>query len=146
LQALELRYSAEDDHGIREIALVLRAGGREDRRTLERLDGETKQRTGAQALSPRDALLRRSFLPVEVTIEARDNDGVSGAKWGGSSAITIVPPGIGEGEGGRYAALKEARGALIAAYATAQREADAASKRTRPPYRRKPCASSSASR
>lgn len=132
LQALELRYSAEDDHGIREIALVLRAGGREDRRTLERLDGETKQRTGAQALSPRDALLRRSFLPVEVTVEARDNDGVSGAKWGGSSPITIVPPGIGEGEGARYAELKAARGALVVAYAAAQREAAAAANKDSP--------------
>ena len=129
LQALELRYSAHDDHGIREIALVLRAGGREDRRTLERLDGETKQRTGAQALSPRDALLRRSFLPVEVTIEARDNDAVAGAKWGASRAITVVPPGIGEGEGARYSALKDARAALIRAYAQAQRDADAASKK-----------------
>lgn len=132
LQALELRYSAEDDHGIREIALVLRTGGREDRRTLERLDGEAKHRTGAQALSPRDALLRRSFLPVEVTVEARDNDGVAGAKWGASRAITIVPPGIGEAEAARYAALKEARASLIRAYAAAQREADAATKKEAP--------------
>jgi hypothetical protein len=129
LQALELRYTVQDDHGLREIALVLRAGGREDRRTLERLDGEAKQHTGAQALSPRDALLRRSFLPVEVTIEARDNDGVNGAKWGASRAITIVPPGIGEGEAARFAALKAARAALLNAYAAAQREADAAVKK-----------------
>ena len=126
LQALELRYSARDDHGLREVALVLRSGGRESRRTLERLDGEAKQRTGAQALSPRDPLLRRSFLPVEVTIEARDNDGVAGAKWGASQAITIIPPGIGEGEAARYAALKEARAALIGVYASAQRDAAAA--------------------
>ncbi|RYZ05519.1 MAG: DUF4175 family protein [Myxococcales bacterium] len=132
LQSLELRYSAEDDHGIREIALVLRAGGREDRRTLERLDGEAKQRAGAQALSPRDALLRRSFLPVEVTIEARDNDGVSGAKWGASQPITVVPPGIGEAEAARYAALARARASLIAAYAAAQREADAAAQKAAP--------------
>ncbi|HYP90173.1 MAG TPA: DUF4175 domain-containing protein, partial [Polyangiaceae bacterium] len=132
LQALELRYTAEDDHGIKEIALVLRAGGREDRRTLERLDGEAKRRTGAQALSPRDPLLRRSFLPVEVTIEARDNDGVSGAKWGASRAITVVPPGIGEGEGARYAALKEARAALVRAYAQAVRDVEAASKKDAP--------------
>jgi len=133
LQALELRYSVRDDHGIREVALVLRSGGREDRRTLERLDGEAKERTGAQALSPRDALLRHSFLPVEVTIEARDNDGVSGAKWGASSAITVVPPGIGEVEAARYAALKEARAALVSAYAKAQADADAASKKDAPP-------------
>ena len=132
LQALELRYAVRDDHGIREIALVLRSGGRESRRTLERLDGEGKQHTGAQALSPREPLLRRSFLPVEVTIEARDNDGVAGAKWGVSPAITIVPPGIGEGEAARYAALKEARAALVRAYAQGQREADAAAKKDAP--------------
>jgi hypothetical protein len=117
LQALELRYSVSDDHGLREVALVLRAGGREDRRTLERLDGEAKRHTGAQALSPRDGFLRRSFLPVEVSIEARDNDGVSGAKWGSSQAFTVIPPGIGEGEALRYAALKLARAALVKAYA-----------------------------
>lgn len=132
LQALELRYGARDDHGIREIALVMRSGGREDRRTLERLDGEAKQRTGAQALSPREALFRRSFLPVEVSIEARDNDGVAGAKWGQSSAITVIPPGIGEGEAARYAALKEARATLVRTYAEALREADAASKKDAP--------------
>jgi hypothetical protein len=132
LQALELRYAVKDDHGIREIALVLRAGGREERRTLERLDGEAKQRTGAQALSPREAMLRRSFLPVEVGIEARDNDGVAGAKWGRSSAITVIPPGVGEGEAARYAALKAARAALIRAYAQAQREADQAAKKDAP--------------
>lgn len=129
LQSLELRYSMRDDHGLREVALVLRSAGRESRKTLERLDGEAKQHTGAQALSPRDALLRRSFLPVEVTIEARDNDGVAGAKWGASRIITVVPPGIGEAEAARYAALKESRAALIRAYAQAQREADAASKK-----------------
>ena len=132
LQALELRYTARDDHGLREIALVLRSGGRESRRTLERLDGEGRQHTGAQALSPREALLRRSFLPVDVTIEARDNDGVAGAKWGTSAAITIVPPGIGEGEAARYAALKAARAALIRAYAQAQKDAEAASKKDAP--------------
>jgi hypothetical protein len=132
LQALELRYAVHDDHGLREVALVLRAGGKEDRRTLERLDGEAKQHNGAQALSPRDPLLRRSFLPVEVTIEARDNDAVSGAKWGQSQAITVVPPGIGEGEAARFAALKEARTALVRAYAQAVRDADAASKKDAP--------------
>jgi hypothetical protein len=132
LQALELRYVVSDDHGLREVALVLRAGGREERRTLERLDGEAKQRTGAQALSPRDPWLRRSFLPVEVTIEARDNDAVAGAKWGASKAITVVPPGIGEGEAARHASLKDARGALIRAYAEARRDAEAAAQKDAP--------------
>jgi Domain of unknown function (DUF4175) len=133
LQSLELRYAVADDYGLREIALVMRAGGREERRTLERLDGEAKQHRGAQAVSPRDAMLRRSFLPIELTVEARDNDGVSGAKWGKSQAITVVPPGIGEGEATRFAALKRARAALISAYATSLRETEAASKKDAPP-------------
>lgn len=132
LQALELRYSASDDHGLREVALVMRAGGREERRTLERLDGEAKQRTGAQALSPRDTFLRRSFLPVEITIEARDNDATAGAKWGKSLGITLVPPGVGEAEATRLAAFRQARAALLAAYASAERDADAASKPNAP--------------
>jgi hypothetical protein len=119
LQALELRYAVQDDYGLREVALVLRAGGREDRRTLERLDGEVKQHKGAQALAPRDAFLRRAFLPVEVTVEARDNDGASGAKWGKSESITLVPTGVGEGEALRYAALAAARAALVKGYAEA---------------------------
>jgi hypothetical protein len=133
LQALELRYSVTDDYGIREIALVMRAGGREERRTLERLDGEAKQHRGAQAISPRDAMLRRSFLPIELTVEARDNDGVAGAKWGSSHAITVVPPGIGEGEAARFAALERVRTALITAYAASLREAEAASAKDAPP-------------
>lgn len=132
LQALELRYSVSDDYGLREVALVLRAGGREERRTLERLDGEAKQHTGAQALSPREAFVRRSFLPVEVTIEARDNDGVAGAKWGKSQAITLLPAGVGEGEATRYAAFKAARTAIVNAYAQALRDADAASQKDAP--------------
>jgi hypothetical protein len=132
LQALELRYSVSDDYGLREVALVLRAGGKEDRRTLERLDGEAKAHTGVQALAPRDPFVRRSFLPVEVTIEARDNDGVSGAKWGKSSAITLLPPGVGEGEAARFAKFKAARRALVEAYARALSDADAASKKDAP--------------
>jgi hypothetical protein len=132
LQALELRYDVRDDYGLREVALVLRAGGREERRTLERLDGEAKQHTGTQALSPRDAFVRRSFLPVEVTIEARDNDGVAGAKWGQSRAITLMPSGVGEAEAARYAAFRAARQALVDAYASALRDADAATKKGAP--------------
>ena len=132
LQALELRYSVSDDYGLREVALVLRAGGKEDRRMLERLDGEAKAHTGAQALAPRDPFVRRSFLPIEVTIEARDNDGVSGAKWGKSAAITLLPPGVGEGEAARYAAFKAARRALVEAYALSLADADTASKKGAP--------------
>src|SRR6478736_5768507 len=47
----ELRYEARDDHGLRQVDLVLRAGGREDRRPLMRLDGETKLIRGADRKS-----------------------------------------------------------------------------------------------
>jgi hypothetical protein len=133
MQALELRYAIEDDYGLREVALVLRAGGREDRRTLERLDGEVKQHNGAQALAPRDAFLRRSFLPVEVTLEAKDNDGASGAKWGKSESITLIPTGVGEGEALRYAALAAARAALVKAYAQALPSLESSTKTGDPP-------------
>ena len=108
----ELRYEARDDHGLREIDLVLRAGGREDRRPLTRLDGETKLTRGAYAIESSEPFLRRTFLPVEVRIEARDDDASSGVKWGRSSALTLVPVPVGEPEAERYAALRAVRDRL----------------------------------
>ena len=58
----ELRYEASDDHGLREIDLVMRAGGREDRRSLTRLDGETRLERGGYAIESSDPFLRRTFL------------------------------------------------------------------------------------
>jgi len=108
----ELRYEAHDDHGLREIDLVLRAGGREDRRTLTRLDGETKATRGAYAIESSDPFLRRSFLPVEIRIEARDDDATSGVKWGKSQEFTLIPAPVGEAEAARYAALLAVRDQL----------------------------------
>lgn len=105
LDRLELRYDASDDHGLRQIDLVLRSGGSEDRRTLSRLDGEVESDAGGAVLQPDDPFLRRMFLPVVVTVEALDNDPVAGSKWGKSDAITIVPPAVGEPEARRFAAL-----------------------------------------
>ena len=105
----ELRYEAHDDHGLREIDLVLRAGGREDRRPLTRLDGATKLTRGAYAIESSDPFLRRTFLPVEVRIEARDDDAASGVKWGKSQALTLIPVAVGEPEAARYAALRSVR-------------------------------------
>lgn len=113
LSRLELRFSAEDDHGLRQIDLVLRSGAREERRVLMRLDGQSKTERGAHALDPRDAFLRRMFLPVVATIEARDNDAGSPAKWGKSQALTILPPAVGEPEALRLAALESARDRLV---------------------------------
>jgi hypothetical protein len=108
----ELRYEASDDHGLREIDLVLRAGGREDRRPLTRLDGEARLERGAYAIESSDAFLRRTFLPVEVSIEARDDDALSGVKWGKSAVITLLPVPVGEPEAQRYGALLAARDSL----------------------------------
>jgi hypothetical protein len=108
----ELRYEAHDDHGLREIDLVLRAGGREDRRPLTRLDGATKLTRGAYAIESSEPFLKRTFLPVEVRIEARDDDASSGVKWGKSEAFTLIPVPVGEPEAARYAALRAVRDSL----------------------------------
>jgi hypothetical protein len=113
LERLEMRFSASDDHGLRQIDLVLRSGAREERRVLMRLDGQSKTERGAHALDPRDAFLRRMFLPVVATIEARDNDAGTSAKWGKSAALTILPPAVGEPEALRLAALEAARDKLV---------------------------------
>jgi hypothetical protein len=108
----ELRYEAHDDHGLREIDLVLRAGGREDRRPLTRLDGATKLTRGAYAIESSEPFLKRSFLPVEVRIEARDDDSSAGVNWGRSQALTLIPVAVGEPEAARYAALRAVRDSL----------------------------------
>jgi hypothetical protein len=105
---LKLLYSVADDHGLRQVDLVLRAGGHEERRVLVRLSGETTVERGGTALTAKDPFLRRMFLPVQVTIEARDNDPLAGPKWGQSQIITIVPPAVGQPEAARYAALQQA--------------------------------------
>ena len=113
LESLELSYEASDDNGLKQLDVVMRAGDREDRRVLARLDGATTFERGNHVLSPRDPFLRRMYLPVHVTIEARDNDPVAGPKWGRSAAITLIPPVVGEPEALRYAALADAHGALL---------------------------------
>ena len=113
LDRLDLRYLAVDDHGLREIDLVLRSGGREERRVLEKLDGQSRVEQGAQALDAGDAFVRRMFLPISVTIEARDNDVLEGGRWGQSQPITIVPPAVGAPEAARFKVLAGARGALV---------------------------------
>ena len=110
---LSILYFVTDDHGLREIDLVLRAGNREERRVLARLSGETRIERGGHALTPQDSFLQRVFLPVQVSIEARDNDPVRGPKWGHSQPITIVAPTVGEAEAARFSALQTARDAIV---------------------------------
>jgi hypothetical protein len=113
LERLELRYSASDDHGLREIALVLRSGGQEERRVIEKLDGQASSTQGAQAVDQRDPFLRRMFLPVTLTIEAKDTNSLGAPSWGKSQTITITPAAVGEQETARYRALAEVRGKIV---------------------------------
>ena len=55
----------------------------------------------------------RTTRPVEVTVEAKDNDPLNGPKWGASEAITIVPPDVGEPEARRLDALRKLRDAMV---------------------------------
>src|SRR5262249_36615153 len=110
---IEVRYEATDDHGLREVHLVLRSAGREERRLLARLDGETRHDRGGHRLLPTDRFFKRAFAPVEVTVEARDNDPLLGPKWGKSAAIAVMPPVVGEPEAMRYEALARARDAFV---------------------------------
>ncbi|AKV03471.1 hypothetical protein AKJ09_10134 [Labilithrix luteola] len=110
---IPIHYDASDDHGLREVHLVLRAGAREERRVLARLDGETKSDRGGYTLRTTDSFVKKSHAPVEIRVEAKDNDPLTGPKWGSSEAITIVPPDVGEPESRRLAALREVRDVFV---------------------------------
>jgi hypothetical protein len=108
-----IKYEASDDHGLREVHLVLRSGVREERRVLAHLDGATLFDTGGRVLRLRDPFLKKSHAPVEVTVEAKDNDPLTGPKWGKSAAFTLIPPDVGDPEARRLDALRRLRDALV---------------------------------
>jgi hypothetical protein len=110
---IPLRYVATDDHGLREVHLVLRSGLKEERRELAHLDGETTRNEGGQVLRLRDPFLRKSHAPIQITVEAKDNDPLTGPKWGASPAITLIPPDVGEPEARRLDALRMLRDQLV---------------------------------
>ncbi len=114
---IPIHYDVTDDHGLREVHLVLRAGAREERRVLARLDGETKTDRGGYNLRATDSFVKKSHAPIEVRVEAKDNDPITGPKWGASEAIILVPPDVGEPEARRLAALVKVRDALVDALA-----------------------------
>ena len=116
--SIALRYQASDDHGLRDVELVMRAGSREVRRSLSHFDLDTRTDSGARTLRLSETMIAEATSPVEVHIEARDNDTVSGPKWGRSEAIVLVPPRVGESESLRQAALRKARDAAIDLLAT----------------------------
>lgn len=110
---IPLRYEVTDDHGLREVHLVLRSGSREERRVLAKLDGETRSDRGGHVLRATDTFIKKSNAPIDILVEAKDNDAVTGPKWGASPAITLVPPSVGEPEARRVEALKKLRDALV---------------------------------
>jgi hypothetical protein len=120
LSRLELRWKAADDHGLKQVDLVLRSGAREERRTLVNYDGETSHQQGGHVLLPSDPFLRSLYLPARVSIEAKDNDPVEGSKWGQSEAFVIVPAAVGEPDALRYLALVRARDGFLDALALTQ--------------------------
>lgn len=113
LSRLELRWWAQDDHGLRQVDLVLRSGNREERRVLGTYDDESARQRGGHVLSASDPFLRSLYLPAQISIEARDNDPVGGSKWGKSAIITLLPTAVGELEGLRYLALVRARDSFM---------------------------------
>ncbi len=110
---IPIRYEASDDHGLREVDLVLRSGGREERRVLAQLDGNTRTDRGGHTLRANDPFVKRSHGAVEVSVEAKDNDPITGPKWGKSEAIILVPPEVGEPNARRIDALKKLRDQLV---------------------------------
>jgi len=114
---IPIRYDATDDHGLREIHLVLKSGTREERRVLAHLDGETRSDHGGSVLHAKDKFIKNSHAPVFVRVEAKDNDPITGPKWGVSESFTLLPPDIGEAEATRLEALRALRDAYVDALA-----------------------------
>ncbi len=50
---------------------------------------------------------------MTVTVEAKDNDPLTGPKWGASAAITIVPPDVGEPQARMLDGLRTLRDTLV---------------------------------
>ncbi|MEP7119330.1 MAG: DUF4175 family protein [Byssovorax sp.] len=110
--SVPIHYEAVDDHGLREVDLVLHSGKREERRVLSRPQAGATIDRGGYEIRASDPFFKGTFTPVEVTVEARDNDVVAGPKWGKSAAILIILPQVGEPEALRYQALLKARDAV----------------------------------
>src|SRR5205814_1478662 len=106
---IHFAYEATDDHGLREVVLALRTGTREEPRILSKPGTDALHDKGSYQLSANDPFFKRTYAPVEARVEARDNDEVSGPKWGKSEAIVIVLPQAGEPEALRYSELIKAR-------------------------------------
>lgn len=113
IHRVELNYRAYDDHGLRQIDLVLKSVDREDRRTLMRLDGQQRQQVGAHALSATDELLKGLRLPTQVRIEARDDNSLAANNWGHSGWIRLEPLMPGQPEAERIQVLQRLRNRML---------------------------------
>ena len=116
-ERVEIAFVARDDHGLRQIDLVLKSVEREERRTLMRLDGQILEQQGAHALDANDAFLKSARLPVQLRVEARDDNNLVGESWGHSDWLTLEPESPGEFEANRLREIDAVRSALIDWYA-----------------------------
>ncbi|HEU5077049.1 MAG TPA: DUF4175 domain-containing protein, partial [Polyangiaceae bacterium] len=80
---------------------------------LLKLDAEDREASGGYSLEAGDDTLKRMFLPVHISVEAKDDDPITGPKWGQSPAIVVLPPVVGEPEAERFTALETARNRLV---------------------------------
>lgn len=112
LDQLPLKFIASDDHGLNQVDLVLRSGQRTSRKELAHLDGQRPFYQGGTTLTREHELLRRAFLPVRVTIEARDGNTASGPAWGASQAIVLIPEPLGTEFALRHRSLRQFRKAM----------------------------------
>lgn len=110
---IPITYDVVDDHGVTQVDLVLRVGDRQDRRVLAKLDGRSAHERGSVTIRRDDRLLKSAVVPVDITVEARDNDPITGPKWGVSAHITVQPPAVAEAEALRYEALKRVLDELV---------------------------------
>jgi hypothetical protein len=114
---VDLFYDAEDDHGLRQIDLVLKSVEREERRPLMRLDGQIRQQQGSHSLDNTDPFLKNAQLPIKLRIEARDDNNLNESNWGHSDWVTLEPESKGELEVSRLRELDAIRSALVDWYA-----------------------------
>lgn len=112
IEELLLDYAAMDDHGITQIDLVIQSGQRVVREELARLDGQKTLYRGVHRLPPDHEILLRAFLPIRVTIEARDSNTATGPNWGRSEAIVLLPKPLGKDVADRHRNLRAFRAAL----------------------------------
>ena len=113
VERVELIYRASDDHGLRQIDLVMKSADREERRQLIRLDGQQTEYQGSHAVPVADPFLRNAQLPVMVRIEARDDNSLVENIWGHSEWLKLEPPSPGENEVSRLKALDSIRAELL---------------------------------